>query len=371
MPKSITAKFDELIHEFNSIPKSPIEPTYLELCKYPYNRFEEICSRLLCFYFDPSKEHGFGDLFLQSLLELMPHSNGIPIISDDVRVISEDNAEGKRLDILIYSKEFVIGIENKINARLYNPLDTYKIRINQYSSENIYCVVLSLRPIVNKIEMGIMAQVGFNNITYKQLFSVAIAKIADQVTDSNNKYVLYLKDFSKTLLNMTGQDFISKELADYFHKKLDEVEQLVDFYNKFKSEISYIQKQKIKYLKELLETELGGGWWAWEGWLLGVNKFNKTGFRIGLEAAYEVLDGDALGIFKCQIVTWSSKDWSFYKDALRTKFPNCNISRDKDKWTLYLDVIKSNDEPLIMSTLTAYYAYLGELTNSPVVLKMN
>ena len=55
----------------DNLPKTIKEPTYLEICKYPRRRFEEICSRLLCFYIAPKNEHGFNDLFLSSLLELL------------------------------------------------------------------------------------------------------------------------------------------------------------------------------------------------------------------------------------------------------------------------------------------------------------
>lgn len=45
-------KFKELLNKFNNfLPKPMYEPTYLELCEYPWNRLEEICSRIFAFFF--------------------------------------------------------------------------------------------------------------------------------------------------------------------------------------------------------------------------------------------------------------------------------------------------------------------------------
>ena len=43
-------KFQAIVRDFSKIPKINTEPTWLEICRYPYSRFEEICSRILAFY---------------------------------------------------------------------------------------------------------------------------------------------------------------------------------------------------------------------------------------------------------------------------------------------------------------------------------
>jgi hypothetical protein len=57
-----------LVDQFSKLPKIVRLPTYLELCRYPSSRFEEICSRLLSFFLKPTNEHGLDDLLLSSLL---------------------------------------------------------------------------------------------------------------------------------------------------------------------------------------------------------------------------------------------------------------------------------------------------------------
>lgn len=68
-------KFKELLNKFNNfLPKPMYEPTYLELCEYPWNRLEEICSRIFAFFFDSRNPHGFRTLFLIRFLMLIEKS---------------------------------------------------------------------------------------------------------------------------------------------------------------------------------------------------------------------------------------------------------------------------------------------------------
>ncbi len=60
-----------ILEQFKNLPNSYPEPTFLEISRYPKRRFEEISSRLLSFYFNPTKEHNLKDLFLSSLFELL------------------------------------------------------------------------------------------------------------------------------------------------------------------------------------------------------------------------------------------------------------------------------------------------------------
>lgn len=360
-------EFDQLIQEFNSLPKVIREPTYLELCKYPYSRFEEICSRLLCFYFSPLEAHGLGDLFLRSLTEILKIPDDVVLNHNDIKVVSEENADGKRLDILIYSDKFTIGIENKINAPLYNPLDVYKNRIDKYSTNNKYCIVLSLRRIDNIEEKKWMELNGFVNYTYKQLFNAVSPKIITHEGDTNNKYVLYLKDFIKTLNNMTGQNILNHELSDFFYDNSNKIEELIDLYNQFQNEIISIQKQTISDVKNSIENETSYVWWLWEGWLLGTEVFNNNRVRIGLEAYYDGIKDDALGIFQIQIVTWSLNDWNIYEKYLLQRFPDDKVEKTSHKCSILLDTIGKNDEVQIMSALKKHFSYLMDLSKIEMV----
>ena len=153
-----------LLEEYKKIPQKKEETTFFEISKYPYRRFEEICSRILSFYFNPKKEHGFKDLFIKSLFELL-NKEHIKYQDDQVIVITEENAEGKRIDLVVFTPDFIIGIENKITAHLYNPLDKYKKRLEEYNKEETIKLVLSLNKITKVKEINLVHENDFAVIT--------------------------------------------------------------------------------------------------------------------------------------------------------------------------------------------------------------
>jgi hypothetical protein len=361
----MTAEFERLLQEFAPLPKVKKEPTFLELCKYPGSRFEEICSRLLCFYFSPTKEHELGDLFIRCLFGLLKPDDEIVYNKIDVKVISEDNAEGKRVDILIYSNQFVIGIENKINASLYNPLEIYKSRIEKYSVVNKYCVVLSLRKIENKEEKSRMEKYNFVNITYKQLFDRVNAEIETYQQHLSNQYILYLRDFIKTLNNMTGQNTLDQKLIKFFQDNSGKIEELIDLYNEFQSGISKIQGQRVVDIKNRIESETSYHWDIYGGYLLVAQVVNSDKVMIGLEANYEEINGDPLGVFYFYIVTWSLNAWNTYENDLIQQFPHVAVSdRNPGKCSMLIDSVFNNDEEQIFSKLKKYFSLLLELTKN-------
>jgi hypothetical protein len=110
-------KIAELIDEFKRIPRVAPVRTFMEVADYPH--YENVCSNILAFYLDPTLEHKMGDLLLRALMErLKINWNGEISRADITR--EEPSPGGGRLDLLIITDDFVIGIENKIKAPLYN-----------------------------------------------------------------------------------------------------------------------------------------------------------------------------------------------------------------------------------------------------------
>ena len=60
-------KWKALLDEFRQeVPRRPERlPTFMEVAGYPH--YENVCSNILAFFFDPSKPHGLGTLFLDAL----------------------------------------------------------------------------------------------------------------------------------------------------------------------------------------------------------------------------------------------------------------------------------------------------------------
>ena len=70
---SFTLPLEKITHLLNGLkslpPSQKREPTFMEIAGYPH--FENVCSNILQFYLQPSNEHGFGTLLLDSLFTLI------------------------------------------------------------------------------------------------------------------------------------------------------------------------------------------------------------------------------------------------------------------------------------------------------------
>jgi hypothetical protein len=137
----------------------------MQIAGYPH--YENVCSNILAFFLEPTKEHGLDDLVLKGLVAAAgenPDDIDFERAKVDREVGTEDR---KRLDLIVSVNEgeFVIGIENKIGAPLYNDLEAYGRLIDKHRKgqrSRSLKIVLSLRetPTTND----------FKSVTYKKLF---------------------------------------------------------------------------------------------------------------------------------------------------------------------------------------------------------
>ena len=123
-------EYKKLLEDFSKIHIPKREKTFMGICQYPASRFEEICSRVLAFYFNPNEEHGFRDLWFRALNQCIKQE-GEYCKPKSIRLILEEptkcaeSYENKRIDIIIEADNTVYAIENKIGAQLYNDLNVY------------------------------------------------------------------------------------------------------------------------------------------------------------------------------------------------------------------------------------------------------
>lgn len=350
-----------VIEEFAKLPKRDTSPTFMEICKYPYSRFEEVCSRILQFFFDPKAGHGFGNLWLSSLLDLI----GDPRFSDtdDVKVLQEENADGKRIDLTIVSDKFVIGIENKTTANVYNPLDVYKKHISSvYRGKFSKLMVLSVRPIMDDSIRRKLEENEFKSFTYRTLFSAVREKSGNYLADCNREYLTYMLDFMKTIDNMDNS--ISRMENDFFFKHKDVLEELIARFNGYNARILTAQKEQISILRQRISDMTGGKWWAFEGWDLGIN-FNETGHRIGIESNFEADRDDPCAFFHICVTTWKMNDWFPYKERVLERFPE-KIRLDEYKGNrsyLRLPILPGNDQDKVVEALKRTYEIMTEITS--------
>ena len=246
-------KYWDLLDLFSWVPDFVQDRTLLEISGYPH--FENVCSNILAFYFDPGNEHGMKDLLLQSFLdcveaedkkgeclheEVWAKRNGLnqQVAFESAVVRREESTEAnKRLDLLIELDGFVIGIENKIFHHVNNPFDEYdaliKSRAAKDGKEQVN-VVLSLLP-VSSAELGAMKEHQFVNVMYQSWIPQIIKMMGPYMLDAEPKHQHYFFDFMKTMQRLAGDNMSNPEAKKFFVKNYAQVVDLINQFEQFEN----------------------------------------------------------------------------------------------------------------------------------------
>ena len=243
-------KITHLLNGLKSLPPSQNrEPTFMEIAGYPH--FENVCSNILQFYFQPSNEHGFGTLLLDSLFTLINEKVVINGQSIDVRR-EESTDKGNRIDLVIESDDFVLGIENKIFAGLYNDLNDYKNHLeNKYLRDDrpVYRVILSLHLIQPTLDNNLH---GFKPITYALFFEKVIANIGSYFLTAREPHIAFLRDFIQTIQNLQRETPMDQLRLKFFHDNQQDLTKLL-------AEVEALRKdmrEKVKQLGSIISDEV-------------------------------------------------------------------------------------------------------------------
>jgi len=346
-----------LLKKFEGLPKFKYEPTYLDICHYSGRRFEEICSKVLSFYFQPNNIHGLNTLFVESIFEAINFK--YDDIDKNINVNLEENAEGKRLDILLYNKDWVIGIENKTGANVYNPLNQYKKRIEDYSKNFNFKIILTLYEIINKNELENINQNGFVILLYTKLFDIIKSKIGNYVSGNNLKYIMFLYDFIETLERKKGDNIMNKELDAFFSENSERLDELMDSFQNYKNQKDQKIINKLFEIQEKIrDLTKSNKWKIYEYFDLW---FSKNDHDIGIESWFVEEDNDPLAIFKIVLTSWTSKAWNQYGVQLKEIFPKCEYELKGNRSFLYVYKINGQNENEIVEKLNECYNHIINL----------
>ena len=203
-------------------------PTLIEITGYQTK--ENLYSNILAFFLQTDAAHGMGDLVVSSLLE------AVDIETDDVNVSKVKKEyttdQGKRIDLLIETSRYIIGIENKINAGAYNDFEEYSKTINTLAKKDSgssderkpVCILLSLFE-QEKHE-------DFIPITYKEFFEKIEKNLGKYTTDAHPEYLQFLLHFIKTIRNLTIKNKLDKKMKEFLTNE-DNAKKAEGFYKKF------------------------------------------------------------------------------------------------------------------------------------------
>ncbi len=222
-------KYKQLLVELEQLPSERSSRTIMQVAGYPH--YENVCSNILSFYFDPEEEHGLGDLLLQSLGKLAGVKDGA--ISSNCMEINRERStdEGNRIDLVINTETHTIAIENKIYHWLANDFADYSKSIDKLVKENdnqALKFVLGLHPVASE-EIP-----DFQSITYDQLWEELENNLGPHLHQADPKWLQYLLDFIKTtkqLAQPSSMDFTPEE--EFYRSNIDSIDHLLKIKNQF------------------------------------------------------------------------------------------------------------------------------------------
>lgn len=236
--------YEDLLNAFiREIPSRPERPpTFMEISGYPH--YENVCSNILAFFFDPKKPHGLGTLFLDAIARVGSIEDQGGATSGEITVEREVQTDaGNYIDMVLKSDSHAILIENKIYAGTDNPLPDYAAHLDKCGRKYNYKFLLTLRPVSTSD--------GFQNITHAQVVKEIRGLLGCYVAGADTRYLTLMLDFLNTLDYLHGGKIMNPELVEFLNMRSRDVESFLKDINAFREEL----RHKIKGLGSLITMD--------------------------------------------------------------------------------------------------------------------
>lgn len=254
----------------------------MEISGFPH--YENVCSNILAFFFDPAEEHGFGDLLLRAFFKMVaenpPADWNEPEIPNEVTISREYPAPNRqRIDLVIEAETFVIGIENKIFHWVANDLENYATVIDGLGGNKPRVkAILCLRSQPNDTPPS----GGFIRYTYPDLWSHVRDLLGHSITNASNKWLIHLTEFMDTTNNLAGESQEEREVTEFFAKHHNLIEDLVQQRDKLLKRIATRIQGIYEAIQDIPEAErFSEGRFIWKSVTTGSN-FIIQGQKIGM-----------------------------------------------------------------------------------------
>lgn len=231
-----------VLRDYCGIKKPKRTLSVFDVAGYPH--YENVCSNILEFYLRPNEVHGFGFLVLNAFLEIAEIDTYPRTSKDDVKVVREHKTiQGGRIDLLIETSSFVIGIENKIYSGLTNDIDDYKRTVSSIAASRPNRFIL-LSPVLIPNEND-----GIINITYRRLWEKVRQNFGFHTSSLSQKWNTYLIDFMETTESLKEEFMEFTDDDKFFVDNKDSILELIGGYNAFTGKLH----DRVKLLKGKLD----------------------------------------------------------------------------------------------------------------------
>ena len=252
------ADSERLLVDMKMLPnEAKTDEDFFSICGFPH--YERVVSNVLAFFLDNKREHGLEDLFIQSLLA----SGGIAYEDFDLNYKVETEVQtdrGNFIDLVVESDLFVIIIENKIYASLYNDLEDYYTyyantpNINM-GSRKIFAFVLSLAKLPSIHSKYIF-------IDYDRLFFEIKTRLGEVVLRANQRYLSLLFDFIKNIENMKRGNAMDYAFINFVKEHNTEIDNINSRLKKIHDDFRRVVGSVNSQIVERFQTDKIKQW-AW------------------------------------------------------------------------------------------------------------
>ena len=235
------------------------ESNIFEIAGYPH--YENVVSNILAFFFDTEEQHGYQDKWVKALLRCYkkkyPHQDiSIETINTSNIEREYSNGDDKRIDLLLDCEDFLVLIENKIYASLYNDLDIYENMAKNYlrsvDKEDIPIlkIVLSLSSVNNIKQDDVI------NITYDELY--AELEQDDNDYQVNDKWKMLEIEFIESIKRRKANMRSNEDWVKFAKDNVEDINAFLDVYKEDTLQRLRCCKDLCKDIKTLDESLSAG-----------------------------------------------------------------------------------------------------------------
>lgn len=203
-------------------------PTLMEIAGFPHR--ENVYSNILAFLLDSGQAHGFGSLFVQSILaaykkrcpDAWPGKHlALETELETVNVEREVGTKaGKRIDLVVECAEFVMCIENKIWSGLHNDLGEYRNHCEQeekrkHSERPVLGIVLS--PYRHDPRSCQISELKFVSVTYSDFVEELLHRAGSYIGRHNTQYQYLLFDFVEQASRFGRKNTMAEDQREFLN----------------------------------------------------------------------------------------------------------------------------------------------------------
>jgi PD-(D/E)XK nuclease superfamily len=255
------SSFEKIIIEANKIGLFCEEPkTIFDVLGKKH--LERTLADVLAFFCNPGECHPFGGSILKSLLECVPGMREI-VEREQItlqNLIPEESTENKkRVDLVFEGDDWVLGVETKINAGMYNDFQQYREHISKKFPKKLFTIIFA----PNNAEIKDWPVVKFEK--FSCIVSEKLKSISGNSEGlSNSKWLAFLEDFLLNLKNLKRRIEMEEKEADFVFNHYSDIIKIAEMKKYFeKNYMIDTCKRKLSVIKNFDIAKLHGRPKSW------------------------------------------------------------------------------------------------------------